>query len=615
MDTGRWRDERSQLKARSHQFARTRFALIAISIFGAICAATAIDRTSLARAAQSRPPAEKAASSPTDYVGSKACAQCHRAIFNTFSRTHMGRSMSEVTPEFLKTIPASASIFEERTKCHYEISVHDGNLYQNQSEISPSGETVFRESRKIDWIIGAGANGLGGLVTRDAFLFEAPLSFYSKTQSWALSPGYEFGDYGFDRPILPACIACHSGMPRPEPNGNGRFLEPPFQELAIGCENCHGPGGAHVLEMEQGDSTSEAGTHSIVNPAKLTPWLASNICMSCHQTGDGRVLKLGKNYRDFRPGTPLDDTLSILIVPPKRQEPLQSDLLQHYFSMTLSKCYRSSGGKLSCITCHDPHIEPSREETPGYYREKCLSCHTEKSCAVPLAIRQRKDPPDDCSGCHMPMRDITTISHSSLTNHRIVATAEEPFPDETFHMTTPQLPDLVHLNAIPERKDSAPSSLTILEAYAQLMDQYPEYRARYREFGKQLQTAEPQNVTVLEALADGALAQESADGKARALGYLERAIKNGANKPADFERFASLLVGAGRARDANEYLQQGIQVAPYDVTLYLQLAGVYVALDRRSDAVAILRRANEIFPQNDSIRKLLDNPEALRPKP
>jgi hypothetical protein len=262
---------------------------------------------------------------------------------------------------------------------------------------------------------------------------------------------------------------------------------------------------------------------------------------------------------------------------------------------------------LSCITCHDPHVEPSREEAPGFFREKCLSCHTEKSCAVPIAIRQHKDPPDDCASCHMPKRDITVISHSSLTNHRIIATAEEPFPNETFHMNTPQLPDLVHLNAVPGQKDTAPALLTVLGAYSQLMDQYPGYRSRYREVAKELEATEPDNVMVLEALADGALAQESAEGKAAALRYLEHAIKNGANAPADFERFAMLLVGAGRASNAVEPLLRGIRIAPYDVTLYRQLAGVYVALDRPSDAVAILRKANEIFPQDASVRKLLES--------
>jgi hypothetical protein len=611
VEAGRPRKNRRELKPPRNSFAFARPALLAIAILGLLVTFTAIDRKDEVGAAQTAPGAGNAAASAAGYVGSKACSPCHRAISTSFSRTDMGRSMSEVTPQFLEKV-APASIFDARLNRHFEISIRDGKLVQSDYETGPSGETVFREARQIDWIIGAGANGLGGLITHDGFLYEAPLSFYAKTNSWALSPGYEYGDYGFNRPILPACIACHSGMPRPVPNGNGRFFDPPFQELAIGCENCHGPGEAHVLEMGASESASESGNHSIVNPAKLTPWLADNICMSCHQTGDGRVLKAGRTYRDFRPGAPLDDTLSILIVPPKRDAPPQSDLLQHYFSMILSKCYRSSGGHLSCLTCHDPHLEPSRDDAPGYYRAKCLLCHSEKSCAVPLAIRQHKNPPDDCSGCHMPKRDITVIAHSSLTNHRIIATAEEPFPDETFRQTTVQLPDLVHLNAVPGRNDSALSLLTILEAYAQLMEQYPQYRARYRELGKQLEATEPDNVVVLESLADGAISQGSAEERAMALRYLERAIKNGANAPADFERLATLLVGAGRASDAIEPLQLGVRLAPYDVTLYRQLAAVYVELNRTSDAVAILRRANEIFPQDATVRKLLEAPDGPR---
>jgi hypothetical protein len=48
--------------------------------------------------------------------------------------------------------------------------------------------------------------------------------------------------------------------------------------------------------------------------------------------------------------------------PPTRQSPPSADHVEHYFSMTLSKCYRESQGQLSCVTCHDSHVEPSREE-------------------------------------------------------------------------------------------------------------------------------------------------------------------------------------------------------------------------------------------------------------
>ena len=125
-----------------------------------------------------------------------------------------------------------------------------------------------------------------------------------------------------------------------------------------------------------------------MNPARLTPYLADNICMACHQTGDVRVLKPGKTYQDVRPGQPLDDTLSILMVPTHARVSTRADHVQHYYSMTLSKCYRASAGRLGCITCHDPHTQPTAAEAPQYFAAKCLTCHTNQTCKLPLAARR-----------------------------------------------------------------------------------------------------------------------------------------------------------------------------------------------------------------------------------
>jgi len=549
------------------------------------------------------------APSTTGYVGSKVCAQCHAPIASKYSRTDMGRSMSEITPALLEKIPTTASVVDGRLHRHFDIHAADGRLFQSEYEPGADGKELFPETHPVEWIIGSGANGFGALIKRGEFIFEAPLSFYSKTQAWALSPGYEFGDYGFNRPILPGCIACHSGRPQAVLGGNGRFLDPPFQELAIGCENCHGPGEAHVREIREGDSNTAGATHSIVNPAKLEPWLADNICMSCHQAGDAIVLQPGKDYRDFKPGTPLDDTLGIFMVPPRRDSP-QTDLLEHYFSMTLSKCYRSSGGHLGCITCHDPHVEPAAQDAPAYYRVKCLSCHTEKSCALPLGIRQRKTPPDDCAGCHMPKRDVQVIAHAVLTNHRIVAQAEEPYPDAAFHMTTPQMPDLVHLSAIPGKPDEPVSSLVLLEAYGQLMTPNPQYRARYFALAKQLQAADPNNVDVLEALA--ALSMEQKNDEA-AIRYLDSAVKHGATSPRSYEQLASLLVQLGRYQEAVDVLQRGIKQMPYDALLYRLLGSSYLSLHKNSEAAALLEQAVQKFPQDAVLRELLKDSEATIP--
>ena len=533
------------------------------------------------------------------YVGSRACAKCHPSIYESFSRTDMGRSMSEITPALFEKMPTSASIYDRKLNRHFEIYARDGNLYQSEYETGVDGKEVFRETQKVEWIIGSGANGNGAILKRGEYLFEAPLSFYAKGKQWQLSPGYEFGDYGFNRPILPGCIACHSGQPRPALDGNGRFQEPPFSELAIGCENCHGPGEAHISAVEMGSPPG-----AITNPARLSRWLADNICMSCHQTGDARVLEAGKTYRDFRPGAELDDTLSIFLVPFGRESAPKDDLLEHYLSMRLSKCYLKSGGRLSCTSCHDPHVQPSSREAPEYFRQKCLACHTEKSCALPLSVRQHKTPPDDCGGCHMPKRDVTVISHSVLTNHRIVAEAEEAFPEAAFHMTAPQLPDLVHLSANPT-KPAVSAPLTRLQAYAQVILAHPEYRGRYWALAQQLKTIHPENVYVLEALADESLQKHESAGSTQAIRYLQEAILHGATNPADFEELARLLVAVNRETEAINVLRQGMLAARYDAELYRMSVKIYLGLSRAREACEIATEAMEKFPQDDALRKVV----------
>jgi hypothetical protein len=539
------------------------------------------------------------ASGAGGYVGSVACERCHREIYDAYSRTDMGRSMLAITPNLLGKISMPATIFDPRLNRHFETFVIDESLYQSEYEGEANAQNL-RDTHKVDWIIGAGANGFGAIVRRENYLLEAPLSFYSKTNAWALSPGYEFADYGFSRPILPGCIECHSGRPEVIFNGNGRFRDPPFAELAIGCENCHGPGESHVAEMQ---ISPEAGGGSIVNPAKLSPWLADNICMSCHQIGNARVPQEGKQYRDFRPGTALDDTFAVFLVPFGPGSAPKDDLLEHYLSMRLSKCYRNSQGKLGCISCHDPHAQPGREEAPAYFRQKCLACHTEKSCAVPLTVRQRKNPPDDCANCHMPKRDVTVISHSVLTNHRIVADADESFPDSAFHMTTSQLPDLVHLSAMPGRQD-APTNLTLLQAYGQVMLSHPEYRQRYWALAKQLETTEPKNIFVLEALADRSLQQKTSEGVAAATRYLDDAVKQGATNPADFQQLGNLLIASGRQSEAVSILQKAIAQFPYDPESYRSLARSYLLSQKKVEACEALGKATELFPLDPGIRKM-----------
>jgi len=326
------------------------------------------------------------------------------------------------------------------------------------------------------------------------------------------------------------------------------------------------------------------------------------------------VLQRGKGYFDIRPGTPLDDTQAIFLVPLKRESPSRPDLLEHNFSMVLSKCYQSSGGRLSCLTCHDPHIQPSKREAPAYYRKKCLSCHTEKSCAVPLEPRLRKTPANDCAGCHMPKRDVKKIAHSALTNHRIVAEEEEPYPEVAFHMSTSALPDLVHLNRVPAKGNISPPALTLLEAYGELVNSHPEYRQRYMTFLKQTAATESNNLMVLEALALEAQQEGTPEGTSAAIRYLARAIDLGSTSSSDYQALASLLARSGRASEAVDVLRRGLSRMPYDAQLYRLLAENYLSLNRRDEATEALQKALQFFPQDVPSRLLLKKIREAAPR-
>ena len=132
---------------------------------------------------------------------------------------------------------------------------------------------------------------------------------------------------------------------------------------------------------------------------------------------------------------------------------------------------------MSCLTCHDPHVQPTTNAVE-YYRQKCLTCHSEQSCRLPLHDRQLKAPSDDCQGCHMPKQPVIGIAHSILTSHRIVKTPEEEFPNDSFLANKLDLGGLIHLDAIPGQPDQVPP-LTLLHALGEIGTTDPSYVPSY----------------------------------------------------------------------------------------------------------------------------------------
>lgn len=519
---------------------------------------------------------------PAGYIGSKACFGCHQSIYRAFLKTDMGRSMRAIADIDPAAFPAQASV--PVGSSGRVLSVFHDQAGWNQSEAEPG---VFNEEHALEYAVGSGANGVTFLIRRSSYLFQAPLSFYTKPRKWDLSPGYENLDIGFTRAVPQACIVCHSGRARAVSNRNGEYLDPPFAELAIGCENCHGPGEQHV---------KSSGHGSIVNPAKLPNRLAEEICMNCHQRGDTRILQPGKTFADFRPGEWLVDTLAIFKVPATPGAQANSDLLEHDAAMKASKCFRASGGKLSCFTCHDPHVQPRGDRVASYFREKCFVCHTDASCRLPKEVRLKHDPPDDCTGCHMPKRNVAIISHSALTNHRIPRDPNTPAPpvEEADPKTSLILVDR------PAGRTATIPDITLLRAYSELASRSPDYERRYLTILQQLSRTKPKEPFVQAALGHKALAQNRNE---EALAHLT--VATSLDDSTVFRDMAQALINLGRTAEALDYLERAEEVDPFNPVVQKTLILEYINLKRYSDARKAMEEYVKAFPSDTFMRNLL----------
>jgi Flp pilus assembly protein TadD len=524
-----------------------------------------------------------AQSAPNSYVGSKACYGCHSAIYRSFQKTDMGHSMSPASEWKIDDLPAAATLSQPGTSHTYSVS-HNASGW-HQSETEPG---VFSVEHQLEYTVGSGVNGFTFLIRRGDYLFQAPLSYYSRTGKWDFSPGYEQVDLGFSRVVPEECINCHAGRAAPLPNRPGAYADPAFQQLAIGCENCHGPGESHVKSLGK-----QAGT--IVNPAKLTPRLGENICLNCHQAGDTRVAQPGKTYQDFHPGQWLFDTAVILKQPARTTEQQDADLLEHFAAMQASRCFRASNGKLSCLTCHDPHLQPRQPEAVSYFRAKCLTCHSEQSCHLPLKVRAAQTPADDCAGCHMPKRQVQQISHSALTNHRIPARAGEPLPVLSQAET-----DGVVIVDPPARRAIQLSKITLLRAYEELALKSADYQRRYLDLLNELSKTQPEDPFVQASLGHQAFAEDRSE---EAVAHLKLALP--LNNPGVFLELGQALAKLGRGEESIEYLKKGIAMEPYNAVMQKTLILQYINAKSYADARILMEQYVAAFPEDSLMRTLL----------
>ncbi|MDE3167048.1 MAG: hypothetical protein KGN36_14680 [Acidobacteriota bacterium] len=302
------------------------------------------------------------------YAGSASCSPCHAAIAEAYARTAMARS--------------SGTVVDAPPAGRFRAAGQDYEVAGRRLEFAAG-------SAGLDYFIGSNTAGRSFLTVREGYLYELPVTWYTRQQKWDASPGYEKDTWvRLNRAVEPGCLGCHASRVRPIHGTQNRYGDPPFLDDGVSCERCHGPGSEHVRDP---------AAARMVNPAKVDAERRDSVCSQCHLTGEVRVSRAGTQFAAFQAGELLRDYATYFVRPGPGLK-----VTSHVERLAASKCRRASGDALWCGTCHDVHTGADRTQ------QACLGCHS--------AAHRRSE---RCADCHMPRTATSDGSHGAMTDHGI----------------------------------------------------------------------------------------------------------------------------------------------------------------------------------------------------
>lgn len=282
---------------------------------------------------------------PAPYAGEASCASCHQEQFDAvLASRHAGtfyraRDLTTLPlPGTPLTDPGNPQVLHRFRRDGDSIVVETSDEERIQRAV-------------IDYAFGS-LSHFTTLVGRDEALRPrmVRLSYYRSPRGsgWDLATGLPLrpsdpeeylGKKMFEGDGLRRCLFCHTTNLDSILHETG----PEAADHSIGCERCHGPGTSHIAAVE-----AEFQELAMPRASKSPRSSTDKVCAECHGIDQPRGLDV------------------------PRTDPLW--LRFQSLTLTWSRCYTESDGKLGCVTCHDPHRDA--EAMAERNESKCLACHS-----------------------------------------------------------------------------------------------------------------------------------------------------------------------------------------------------------------------------------------------
>ena len=325
------------------------------------------------------------------FVGSKACATCHSAVFQRWQKTRMANILQDA-------------------KAHPEVILGDFS--------KPNAAVTFR---KEDIVYTYGSKWKQRYFVKSGDDFSVlPAQWDVRNAVWRpyyVRPGTDWWVPHYPaeqnkRPTGPLCDGCHSV--------NYDVKTRQVTEWNVGCEKCHGPGSGHVARPSR---------ENIVNPARLDFVRANDVCIQCHSQGRPKSNPIEGRYFDwpvgFLPGQRLDSVWEL------EEHRLGETTFTHFPDGTAHK-NRMQGNDfvtslmhnrgVTCFTCHDVHGTDYSADTVRPGNSLCLQCHSPQSPNGPRGSLEQHthhrvgSAGSECVACHMPQIE-QTIADVNVRSH------------------------------------------------------------------------------------------------------------------------------------------------------------------------------------------------------
>ncbi len=347
----------------------------------------------------------------------ESCRDCHAEIVAHYARSGMSHSWQFVRDGIAGDFEVTDAIRDTISGYQYRVAQSEKEVLQIETCPDFAEHSLVRSA---SYAVGSGKHAQALICSENGFLNQMPIAWYSGKHEWGLNPGFELRNQRFDRPIVAGCVACHTTAAQHDVASKNRFKGDVGS--GINCRRCHGDPEKHVEYWQTHRDGKSQPDNRMIDPTEFTASQSNDLCLQCHLQGDVVLFLKGSSPLDYRPGQSLLDQRHDFLL--AGNDPKKLGVASHGARMLQSKCYTESDGKLTCVTCHDPHVS-STDISRSHYDSRCVTCHSTNDCSrTPIPVNSSVvGKTESCTVCHMPQRSSREGIHLVFTDHAILKNA------------------------------------------------------------------------------------------------------------------------------------------------------------------------------------------------